>query len=271
MALDRYMQANRTNWDERVPVHVASEMYDVKGFIAGYNPLPDVQMDELGDVRGKTMVHLQCHFGLDTLSWARLGAEVTGIDFSPQAIEAAQRISEESGVPGRFIEADVYRAPSLLSRQFDIVYTGVGALCWLPDIKGWAGVVGQLLKPGGTFYIHEFHPVLWALDADRTDGMLSMTEPYFETVDPNRWEDIGTYADEDATFENTVTYEWNHSMGEIITSLIEVGLRIEFLHEQRTSVISVLPGMIETEEGWTLSEKKERTPMMYSIRAVKTG
>ncbi len=271
MTSTKYTDVNRTNWDERVPVHVASEMYAVEGFMAGGNPLPAVQMDELGDVRGRTMVHLQCHIGLDTLSWTRLGAEVTGIDFSPQAIEAARRISEESGVAGRFIEGDVYQTHLLLERQFDIVYTGVGALCWLPDVKRWAEVVGRLLNPGGTFYIHEFHPVLWALDADRTDGVLAMTEPYFETAEPNRWEGIGTYADENATFESTVTYEWNHGMGEIITSLIQAGLRIEFLHEQPTCVISVLPGMIETEEGWVLPGKTMQAPMMYSIRAVKTG
>lgn len=269
MALDKYREINRVNWDERVPVHMTSEMYDVEGFMAGQNPLPQLQIDELGDVRGRSMIHLQCHFGIDTLSWARLGAVVTGIDFSRPAVEAAQKISEESGVPGRFIEADVYQVPNLVDEQFDIVYTGVGALCWLPDIEGWAEVVARLLKPGGTFYIHEFHPVLWALDADRTDGVLAITEPYFETADPNRWEDIGTYADGDATFEHTVTYEWNHGMGEIITSLIDVGLRIEFLHEQRTSVIGMLPVMIETEEGWTLPEKVDRVPMMYSIKAIK--
>ncbi len=246
-------------------------MYDVVGFKSGRNPLPSVEMKEMGEVRGKTLLHLQCHFGLDTLSWARLGAIVTGLDFSGEAIQAAQKISEESGVPGRFIQSDLYTAESVLDEQFDIVYTGVGALCWLPDIQDWAKVVARFVKPTGIFYIHEFHPVLWSLDDERKDGGLCMAYPYFETSTPNRWVDNRTYTDGDVRLENAITYEWNHGLGEIITALITSGLRIEFLHEHRTAVIQILPGMIEVEEGWQLPEGTERVPLMYSIKASRPG
>ena len=171
-AMDDRLADNRDNWDDRVPIHWGG--YDADGFIADESRISDVVAYDsavLGDVTGKRLVHLQCHFGMDTLSWARLGAEVTGVDFSEPAIAAARELSERSKTPGRFVVANVYDAADVLREQFDIVFTGVGAICWIPDIEAWARVVAALLRPGGTFYMREGHPVLWTLDW-RDDGQL---------------------------------------------------------------------------------------------------
>ncbi len=273
MPIDEHREANRLNWDERVPIHLASKTYDVAGFLSDSAEISAVvrfDKEHLGDVRGKSLLHLQCHFGRDTLSWARLGANVTGVDFSAPALEAARRLSEESGVPGRFILSELYDAPSVIGEQFDIVYTGVGALCWLPDIRGWAEVVGKLLKPGGVFYIREGHPVLWCLDDETEDATLSMRYPYFETADPTEFDEGSTYTDGQASLQHSRTYVWNHGIGEIITALIDVGLELEYLHEHRFCYWQALPWMIKGEDGlWRLPDHRERAPLMYSIRAVK--
>jgi SAM-dependent methyltransferase len=270
MPLDERKMANLAQWDESVPYHVASDFYRVEAFKAGRCKLDAIDVEQLGDVRGKTLLHLQCHFGLDTLSWARRGATVTGVDFSPAAIAAARKLSEETGVPGTFVETELYDAPAALEEQFDVVFTGCGALCWLPDIRRWAGVVASCLKPGGTFYIREAHPVLWSLDDVETDGVLRIRFPYFEREEANRWEDARDYADPEALLKNTVTYEWNHGLGEIVTSLIEAGLRIEYVREHPFCAWKALPQMVEGEDhSWRLPENPERLPLMYSIRAVK--
>jgi SAM-dependent methyltransferase len=270
MPLDKYRSANRASWDEMVPIHVRSEFYDVDGFRAGESSLKRIDVEEVGDVRGKSLLHLQCHFGLDTLSWARLGATVTGIDFSGKAVEAARALGRETGIPGRFIECELYDAPAVVDERFDIVYTGLGALCWLPDIHRWAAVVAHFLKPGGTFYIREAHPVLWSLDEAGTKGALEITQPYFEVVQPMRFDDGSDYADPEASLENRVTYEWNHGLGEIVTSLIEAGLRIELVREHRECDWRHMPQMVKGADGfWRLPEKPERLPLMYSIRAFR--
>ena len=158
--LDEQLQVNRTNWDERTPVHAASESYDVEGFKAGRITLHDVERGEMGDVSGKTLLHLQCHFGLDTMSWARLGAKATGVDFSDAAIDLARSLNSELDLDVRFIRSNVYDLPDVLDEQFDIVFTSVGVLCWLPDLDKWASVVSHHLKPGGMFYILDGHPLM---------------------------------------------------------------------------------------------------------------
>jgi len=180
MPLDAHRRVNRANWDERVAIHVASRQYDAAGFISDPTRISGVvafDAERLGDVRGKSLLHLQCHFGRDTLSWASLGATVTGLDFSAEALVAARELSAASGVPGRFVEAELYDAPGVLHERFDIVYTGVGALNWLPDVRRWAQVVAGFLRPGGV--------------------LLGFPE---------------TYTDGDARLTNAVTYEWNHSL-----------------------------------------------------------
>ena len=164
--MNEYFEANRRHWDEVVPIHMRSDLYDVDSFKAGKSKLKPVEREELRDVRGKTMLHLQCHFGLDTLSWAREGAIVTGVDFSEPAIEGAKALAAETGIEARFIISDVYSLPDRLEEEFDIVFTSYGAICWLPDIGRWAQVVTRFLKPGGTFYMVEFHPVCGIFDND---------------------------------------------------------------------------------------------------------
>lgn len=186
MPLDEQRRTNRDNWDSRVEIHYGSESYGIEKYIADPNHLSGVvtfDSSKLTDVSGKSLLHLQCHIGTDTLSWARLGAEVTGVDFSEKSLEAARRLSVDSQTPGRFVLSELYDSPRVLPETFDIVYTGVGAICWLPDIRGWAEVVAAFLKPGGVFYMREGHPIMWALDWE-DEEKLSITHPYFETPVP---------------------------------------------------------------------------------------
>lgn len=273
MPMDRYRAANLAQWDENVDIHYRSDFYGVERFKAGRTKLHDVELREMGDVRGKTLVHLQCHFGMDTLSWAREGATVTGLDFSPAAIAAAGRLSDESGVPGRFIESELYDAPNVLDEKFDIVFTGVGALCWLPDIRGWARVVSHFLKPGGVFYILEGHPVLWSLDDDTPENPMHIAWPYFESgapQNPEGWNEEEDYAETGEKLQNTRTYTWGHGLGEIVTALIEEGLRIEFLHEHKVLAWKAYPWMVKGDDGWwRVPNHPELLPLMWSLRAVK--
>ena len=285
---DPYFDANRASWDERVPIHVASRGYNREGFLRGEKLLCPVEMAEVGDVTGKTLLHLQCHFGMDTLNWARLGASVTGIDFSEPAIEAASALSRDSGIPGRFLLGNVYDAPRFLDERFDIVYTGIGALNWLPDIRGWARVAAGFVKPGGFLYLYEGHPMLWSIDDERDDQLLVVAYPYFERNEPNAWDNDTTYVDGPPLGHTTRTYEWNHGLGEIVTAIIDAGLRLEFLHEHREIPWQALPWM-EPAEGaseavdgdlaaarynsrhlWRLPEDhRDLVPLMYSLKAVR--
>jgi SAM-dependent methyltransferase len=280
-----FYDANRARWDESVPIHVASQGYDMEGFLRGEKALYPVEVAEVGDGAGKTLLHLQCHFGMDTLSWARLGAKVTGLDFSGPAVEQARELAQRIGVTdATFVQSNLYDARANLQGQFDVVYTGIGALCWLHDIREWARIVAHFVRPGGFFYIYEGHPVLWALDIERDDGQLLITEPYFERPQPSEYSDEYTYVD-GPPLKNTGNYEWNHGMGEIVTALIDAGLRIEFLHEHREMAWQGLPWMISDEapaagdqsrhqrrSSWRLpDDQRDKLPLMYSIRASKPG
>src|SRR5688500_12212315 len=193
---ERYYDANRRRWDESVPIHISSRGYDLDGFLRGEKSLYAVEMDEVGDVRGKSLLHLQCHFGMDTLNWARLGATVTGLDFSAEAINEARKLAVRIGVAdATFVQSDVYAAHEAITERFDIVYTGIGALCWLHDIREWARIAAGFLKPGGFLYVYEGHPMLWALDTERDDGQLVLTEPYFELQRPSEYTSEFTYVD----------------------------------------------------------------------------
>jgi SAM-dependent methyltransferase len=280
-----YFEGNRAWWDQVVPIHEASRGYDREGFLRGEKPLCPVELAELGPlVEGRSLLHLQCHFGIDTLNWARLGARVTGLDFSEPAIEAARRLSTESGVPGRFVQANVYDARTALQGEiFDVVYTGIGALNWLPDIRGWARVVGSCLADGGRFYIYEGHPMRSTLDWDNPDQQLLVRYPYFEQGPPIVNDEATTYVD-GPKLEVTRNYEWNHGLGEIVTALIEAGLRIDFLHEHREVPWQALPwmepagpptegadGRYQSGRTWRLPEaQRELVPLMYSLLATKT-
>lgn len=269
--MNDYSETNRRHWDECVPIHVASEMYDVASFKAGKSKLKPVELEELRDVRGKTMLHLQCHFGLDTLSWARNeGAIVTGIDFSEPAIEAARALAADCNIDARFLVSDVYSLPEKLDEQFDIVCTSYGALNWLPDIPRWARVAAHFVKPGGAFYLVEFHPIAGIFDKPEGVTELIVRYPYFTTSEPLSFDDDGTYADRAAKLQNRVTYSWPHPTSEVISALIDAGLRIDFFHEFPFTVEQVFPFMEETaEHTFRLTTHDGSIPLMYSIKATK--
>jgi SAM-dependent methyltransferase len=266
---------NRANWDERVPVHVTSEYYGVERFAADPSYLSDVvrfDLPRLGDVRGLRGVHLQCHIGTDTVSLARLGASMTGLDFSEPAVSAARELAAVSGVSATFVHADVYAAADVLIRGgFDLVYTGVGALCWLPDIRRWALVVASLLRPGGRLFIREGHPMLWTLDDERADDLLVVKYPYFERDEPNVFVQGGTYVPTEVIFSHTRTHEWNHGLGEIFTALLEAGLAITAFTEHDSVPWNALPGKMEQIGGgeWRLADDPSRLPCSYTLQAIK--
>ncbi len=271
MSDERYFEANRRQWDERVAIHRRSAFYDVAGFLAGKSTLGSHEPAEVGAVAGKTLLHLQCHFGLDTLSWARLGAEVTGLDFSGEAVREARSLAREASLRAEFVHANVYGAAvALAGRSFDIVYTGGGALVWLPDLPRWAEIVTSLLKPGGVFYIQESHPFGHVFD-DETECDLVVRYPYFHAPEPDRWEEPGSYADPAAETVENVSYEWTHTLGTVVTALGQAGLVIEFLHEFDRLFWKQFPFMTPGEEpdSWVLPEHRASIPLAYSIRARK--
>ena len=277
MTHDKYYEANRANWSERVEGHWLPDGYDAPGFIADRERISGVvQFDRpyLGDLEGRSLLHLQCHFGMDTLSLARFGATTTGIDFSPDAIAAARRLSDQSGTPGRFIETELYLTPQALAgERFDIVYTGVGAINWLPDIARWGEIVSTMLKPGGMFYMREAHPMAWSLRFpidDPHDDTLIIEHPYFEVADPVGVDidfgDVGS-----AVIENTRIYEWNHGISEIMAALTAQGLTIDLYEEHRFLEWQAQHHMVEGDDGrWRLPDhQRDLVPLMYSLRARK--
>jgi len=268
-ANDAYFAANRARWDEVVEIHAASDFYGVDRFLAGESTLLGLDLEEVGEVAGKSLLHLQCHFGMDTLSWAREGATVTGLDFSSEAVATARDLAKRAGLEATFVESNVYDAPEVIDGQFDIVYVNLGAICWLPDIREWARVASGFVKPGGFLYLRDAHPAAMTLDLDVSDQSLVMRYPYFETESPLRWDDVEDYADERAELKNPVFYEWNHGLGEIVNAVIATGLRLEFLNEQDWSVYRATPWMEETERGIYRLPVRDRQniPLMFSLRA----
>lgn len=269
MADDSYLDSNRTMWDELADLHAGTAYYDVAGFLAGRNVLNKLERTALeGEVAGRSLLHLQCHFGLDTLSWARLGARVTGVDFSPKAIALARRLAEQAGIDARFVESDVLRLPDVLDEQFDIVYTSYGALIWLPDLAPWGQVIARFLKPGGTFFIAEFHPFSYVF-ADASD--FRPTTPYWNRGAPVEWRNEGgSYADRDAPTTHPVSYEWPHALEEIFGALLAAGLRIEGFREYPFSVDKFYDAMEQDGDGyWRLTQHAESIPLMFSLRATK--
>jgi SAM-dependent methyltransferase len=273
--MEDYRDVNRASWDERVPAHVASAGYQVDRFAADPGFLSEVvrfDRPRLGDISGLRGVHLQCHIGTDTVSLARLGASMTGLDFSVPAVAAAQELAQRTGADATFVQGDVYAAPDLLGRgEFGLVYTGIGALCWLPDIRRWAEVAGALLAPGGRLFLREGHPMLWSLADAREDGLLVVDYPYFERPEPNVFDDDGTYVSTDTVFQNTVTHEWNHGLAETITALMDAGLELTALAEHDSAPWAALPGMmVQSDDGeWRLADRPWRLPCTYTLQAVK--
>lgn len=277
MAADDYLRLNRANWDDRAPAHASSPDYRVERYVADPTFIGDVvgfDRPRLGDLTGVRGVHLQCHIGTDTVSLSRLGARMTGLDFSPASLAEARRLVERSGDAVTFVEAEVYDAPAVLGgERFDLVFTGIGALCWLPSIARWAEVVAELLAPGGRLFLREGHPVLWSLDDTRTDDVVAIEHPYFEQAEPLVWNEEGTYVATNVQFEHNVTHEWNHGLGEIIAALLAAGLQITALEEHDTVPWEALPGQMEQVPGvfgeWRLRDRPERLPHSYTLQAVK--
>jgi SAM-dependent methyltransferase len=273
--VDDYRTINRATWDERAPAHAASPDYAVDRFVSDPGYLSDVvrfDVPRLGDIDGMRGVHLQCHIGTDTLSLSRLGARMTGVDFSPPALVEARRLAAAVGADIDYVESDVYSAVEAVGAGcFDLVFTGVGALCWLPDIRRWAGVVAALLRPGGRLFLREGHPMLWTLQDPREDRLLVVDYAYFERTEPTVWNDEGTYVQTDVTFEHNLTHEWNHGLGEIVTALLDAGMDITMLEEHDSVPWEALPGQMDALDNgeWRLSDRPWRLPHSYTLQAVR--
>ena len=268
--------ANQRLWDAWTAVHAAGEFYDLAGFREGGIRIRPYEIAALGDVTGKSLLHLQCHFGLDTLSWARLGAIVTGVDFSPAAIRLARALAADIGMAhARFIESNVYQLPVRLADEFDIVYTSRGVLGWLPDIRGWARVVARFVRPGGRFYISEAHPVIQVFESEGVGPReLRLQYPYWEHGDPLIFDVHGSYADRDAELGAEHTeHGWDHGLGEIVSALIDAGLRIDRLEEQ-PFLEWPADFLVEREPGsgvYVLPDGPGELPLMFSLLASKPG
>ena len=257
-----FFNANREGWNLRTEVHLKSAFYDIPGWKAGKNSLTPIELREVGQVAGKSLLHLQCHFGQDTLSWARMGAQVTGCDFADKAIEQARSLADELNIPARFVCCNLYDLPQDLEGQYDIVFTSYGTIGWLPDLEQWAAVIRHFLKPGGFFYLADFHPVLWMLD----EQFSALKYPYhggavIET------EQVGTYADQHSSIQYK-EYSWNHSLSEVVNSLLGQGLRLDFLNEYPYSPYNCFDKTVCGSDGnYRIQGLEDILPMVYSLKA----
>jgi SAM-dependent methyltransferase len=266
--MDTRIQANRALWDELVGVHVgAPRAYDLDAFRAGRSTLKTIETEEVGDVNGKRLLHLQCHFGMDTISWAKRGASVVGADFAPEAIGLARQLSDELDVDAEFVCSNIYDLPQNLEGEFDVVFTSYGVLCWLPDLAEWGKVISHFLAPGGSFHIVEQHPV-GALFSDR-DGELVASESYFNTGPIEETSD-GSYADRSAILQNKTSFEWQHSLSDIVNALTSNGLRVDFLHEFPFCMFPWLPSMVKGDDGWWHVPGRDDVPFLFSLKASKS-
>jgi SAM-dependent methyltransferase len=275
LRVSEYLRLNRAQWDERAPAHAASPDYAVDRFVEDPAYLSEVvrfDLPRLGDIRDVRAVHLQCHIGTDTISLHRVGARLTGLDFSGASLAQARSLAERTGADVDFVESDVYDAASVLEPgSFELVYTGIGALCWLPDINRWAGVVAALLKAGGRLFVREGHPMLWSVDETRGDGVLDVEFAYFEREEPLVWDEDTTYVETDVRFENNITHQWNHGLGEIVTALLTAGFELTRLQEHDSVPWDALPGhTVKDEQGeYRLADRPWRLPMSYTLEARK--
>lgn len=267
---DRYTRANLEHWNAWTEVHKDSDFYDVKGFLAGRETLLPIELEELGRHvgEGTSLLHLQCHFGLDTLCWARRGAHATGVDFSDRAITLAKRLAREVRLDEacRFVQSDLYDLPAHLDERFDVVFTSWGVLMWLPDLTRWGRLIASYLRPGGIFYIVDFHPAVLALDDDRTD--LVVGYPYLAQSGPLAFESDSSYAAPEVKTEPHMSYEWSHGLGEIVTALTSAGLRLDYLHEFPYCKGLVFAFLEKGDDGWLRARGHENDfPLSFSIRA----
>lgn len=259
-----YFETNRETWNKKVAIHAKSNFYNVKDFLMGKSSLNIYELKGLEDVKGKSLLHLQCHFGQDTLSWARMGAVCTGIDISGEAVTLARKLNEQLNLSADFICCNVLNTSDHIQKEFDIIYTSYGVINWLPDLQPWATMIAERLKVGGVFYMVEFHPIVWMFDYNRETSMMKYGYQQDEVI----YEEYnGTYAQTDSKMVSK-EYGWNHGLGEVISSLAQAGLRIEYLREHNASPYNILPDLIKIENG--LYESKDRLyPLIFEVRAVK--
>lgn len=262
--MKNYAKINKKWWNDVAPIHLRSELYDLKGFKKGKSSLISIEKKEVGAVRGKSLLHLMCHIGMDTLSWARKGAVVTGVDLSDESIKIAKKLSKEIDVPASFICSDIYDLPKVLDKKFDIIFTSYGVLCWLSNIKKWAKIINHFLKDGGTFYISELHPFTNILSYD-----FKIFYKYFKKG-PYIDDSSGTYTDWDENVKG-VTYEWSYTISDVINALIEQGLKIEYVHEFPFTMYNQFPGFMEQNKKgqYVLKNKKIQIPLLFSLKATK--
>jgi SAM-dependent methyltransferase len=263
------LESNLKNWNSRVEVHAKSRFYDVEGWLLKAPGPPLREVEALGDLKGKSLVHLQCHFGMDTVSWARTGANVVGVDFSSAAIDEANALATRAELSerARFVCANVYDAVEALGdQQFDVVYVSLGSLCWLPDVGAWGRVVADLLAPGGRLYIHDVHPFASCFD----DEGVHVSYGYFEEADnPQIFDSTSTYTDGEE-LAAIRTYEWNHSLGEILGALLGHGLVLDSLTEHDWTVFRKFPWLVESESGvFVVPEDRPRIALSFTILAHK--
>lgn len=263
---------NQRMWDERVNIHLRSQFYDLESFLAGETSLLPIELAELGDVAGKSLLHLQCHFGLDTLSLARMGARVTGVDFSGEAIRAARDLAARAGLEARFLESNLYDLPGHLKEEFDLVFTSYGALCWLPDLTRWGQLIAHYLKPGGVFYVVDVHPFLSTLDDDSTADSLRVRYPYFKTANPLVFSLGGTYAERNVETVHNQSHEWPYSLHEVVEALRGPGLQIDFVHEFPVCCFAKFPWLVKGPgRWWRLPDSAPEIPMTFSVKAHKVA
>lgn len=259
-----YIEVNKKTWNEKTAVHVLSDFYDMEGFLNGKSSLNNIELDLLGSISGLKILHLQCHFGQDTISLAKLGAQATGIDLSDKAIEKATEIAHQMNVPAQFICSDVYDLPNHLEEKFDLVFTSYGTIGWLPDVDKWAKVVSHFLKPDGKFIFVDFHPVVWMFD----NHFKNIQYSYFnvETIIEN---EEGTYAEKEAALQNQ-TISWNHPLTEVLSSLLQNGLQINSFNEYDYSPYACFNETEEFEPGkFRIRHLDNKIPMVYSVTATK--
>jgi SAM-dependent methyltransferase len=271
--LDDHLTANLRNWESRVPVHAGSSTYGLERYVADpdhRSVVVETDLPHLGDLRGLRVAHLQCHIGTDSLSLARAGATVTGIDFSPAALAVARDLSARAGPEVRFVEAAVDEVPEVLAgERFDLVYTTVGVIDWLPSMPVWARVAAGLLRPEGRLYLRDGHPMRATLDDERDDDLLVVVHPYGAAQGPLRWDDPTTYTDGDAVLDEPITYEWNHGIGEVVQAVLDAGMRLTELWEGFELDWPALPTMVERDGRYVLPDRPERLPMEFRLQAVR--
>lgn len=261
---ENYIEINKLLWNKRTPYHFESKFYDVAEFVNGQSSLNSIELELLGNISGKNLLHLQCHFGMDSISLARLGAQVTGVDFSDAAISKANALAATTQSTARFVQSDIYDLPNHHDKKYDIIFTSYGTIGWLPNLSKWAQVINHFLLPEGKFLLVEFHPLVWIFDNDFKYIQYSYfnNAPIIET-------EQGTYANKDAPIETTgVT--WNHPLSDVVNSLVSSGLRIEALNEYDYSPYNILPNMLEKEKGkFQIASLENKMPLVYALLAIK--